>query len=118
MDCLDPPLALAPKKGINGRAKSAWMCPNHIDSELNNIGPNVNAASKVMPTTGRRYKVRRPKVMSIVDIALRRGFRNNGLIEIEDESSDEDKLTKKISGQIYRVPETGIKLDFIDRVKR
>lgn len=118
LDCLDPPLAVAPKKSKNKGAKTTWMCPNHIDFELNNINPNVNVSNKASPTKGRRYKVRRPKVVSIVDIALRRGFKNNGLIEIENETSDEEDLTTKPSGQILRVPETGIKLDFIDRVKR
>lgn len=47
---------------------------------------------------------------------MRRGFKNNGLIEILNESeSDSEKV---ISGVIYRLPENGIKLDFISRVKR
>lgn len=118
LDCLDPPLAVPPKKSKNNRAKATWMCPNHVEFELNNIDPNVNASNKTSPTKGRKYKVRRPKVVSIVDIALRRGFKNNGLIEIENESSDEENFMTKPSGQILRVPETGIKLDFIDRIKR
>jgi hypothetical protein len=118
LDCLDPPLAVPPKKSKNNRARATWMCPNHIDLELNNIDFNVNASHGASPTKGRKYKVRRPKVVSIIDIALRRGFKNNGLIEIENESSDEEDIMTKPSGQILRVPETGIKLDFIDRIKR
>lgn len=47
---------------------------------------------------------------------MRRGFRNNGLIEILNESESESE--KIVSGVIYRLPENGIKLDFISRVKR
>lgn len=118
LDCLDPPLAVAPKKSKNKGAKATWMCPNHIDFELANMDPNVNAANGTSQRRARKYRVRRPKVISIVDTALRRGFKNNGLIEIENESSDEEDLTAKSSGQILRVPEKGIKLDFIDRIKR
>lgn len=50
---------------------------------------------------------------------MKRGHRNNGLIEIEEEpSEDESEIEKEMSGVVYKVPEHGIKLDFIDRIKR
>ena len=68
---------------------------------------------------GRKYRIRKPKNAKIVDIGLRRGFRNNGLIEIENELSDEEsEIEKEMSGVIYRVPENGVKLDFIERVNQ
>ena len=55
----------------------------------------------------------------IVNIALRRGFRNSGLIEIDqDESDEESEIERELSGVIHKVPERGIKLDFIDRIRR
>lgn len=116
LDCLDPPLAAAPRKIINGKAKSGWMCPNHVDTELLNLHGPSTASGTAQPVTGRSYKVRRPKHPLFRDVAMRRGFRNNGLIEILNESESESE--KVISGVIYRLPENGIKLDFISRVKR
>lgn len=59
---------------------------------------------------------RRPKKAPIVDACLRRGFRNNGVIEIENEEEAAfEELV--ISGVVYRLPERGIKLDFIEKVK-
>lgn len=123
LDCLDPPLATAPRKtSNNGKTKHTWMCPNHIDGLLANLKTNahVTASKQAQPATGRAYKVRRPKNASIVDIGLRRGFKNNGLIEIENEPTDDESENEKTypPGVIYRVPEKGLKLDFIDRVKR
>jgi len=67
----------------------------------------------------RPVKRRKPKNPRIVDVALRRGFRNNGIIEIDNMSSDEDEFAEKdMLGTVYRLPEHGIRLDFIDRVKR
>ena len=94
------------------------MCPNHIDSELNSIDPKANISNKDRPTTGRKYKIRRPKDVVFVDTALKRGLKNNGLIEIINESSDEEISTPRSPAQLLRAPEKGLKLDFIDRVKR
>lgn len=55
----------------------------------------------------------------MVDTLLRRGHKNDGLIEIENEEDDEDSGFEEItmSGVVYRLPERGIKLDFLDKVK-
>jgi hypothetical protein len=52
-----------------------------------------------------------------VDTHLTRGFRNHGMIEIENDPS-EDELDWDEDGVIYRVTEKSIKLDFIDRVHK
>lgn len=68
---------------------------------------------------GTTHKVRRPKNAKIVVPALRRGFVNNGLIEITDDSSaDEQDEEETPDGVVFKLPASGVKLDFIDRVKR
>lgn len=85
------------------RAKTTWKCPAHIDLDI------VNRTCM----TGQARKIRRVKNAKITVPALQRGIRNNGDIELEDESSEDDD-----DSTIYRLPAMGIKLDFIDRVKR
>lgn len=100
------------------------MCPNHVDSELARLSFPSGASSKTparinLPGNFRTHKLRRPKQVNVIDIGLRRGFKNNGLIEVESEPSDEEsEEERERSGVIYRVPARGILLDFIDRVKR
>ena len=92
------------------------MCPNHVDADLLALA-SAQTASKA--ACDRAHKIRRPKNTRIVDTALRRGFVNNGNIEIETEpTDDEEEVEKEEFGVTYRVPEKGLKLDFIDRVKR
>ena len=111
LDCLDPPMANPPIKDYLNRPKYSWMCPNHVDQDLLTCRHSA---------TGRVHKTRRPKNARIVDIALRRGFKNNGIIEIENDPSDNESEVVGDEGSsiVYRVQERGIKLDFIDRVKR
>jgi len=89
-----------------------WMCPRHIDQDLRRLAP--------VGCGGRVHRVRRPRNAKIVDVALRRGFKNNGLIEIENESSDDEFIEENVGedGVIHRIPERGIKLDFINKVKQ
>jgi len=50
---------------------------------------------------------------------LRRGHKNNGLIEIDNESDHEmDFEETTANGIVYRLPERGIKLDFMATVYR
>lgn len=97
------------------------MCPNHIDHELAAVDASAMSSARLQDHKGhgRTHKVRRPKNAKIVDAGLRRGFINNGLIEIENEPSDDEVFHEREQlGVVYRLPERGIKLDFIDRVKR
>lgn len=118
LDCLNPPLPTVKTVGTK------WKCPNHADHAFK--------------------KKRRPKTAKVVDSTLRRGFRNDGNIEVLL-SSDEDEMefdsrdipihnsydtlsgvTAPVpqhilkphvqNGVIYRIPERGVKLDFIQRV--
>ncbi|KAI9809548.1 MAG: hypothetical protein M1827_006783 [Pycnora praestabilis] len=121
LDCLDPPMANPPPKGLNGKPKHSWMCPNHVEHELQNLDPSQRPLSTSHGANGigKFHKIRRPKNARIVDTALRRGFTNNGLIEIENEESEDEQFVDRESyGVVYRLPEKGIKLDFIDRAKR
>jgi hypothetical protein len=104
MDCLDPPLTALPP------LTKKWMCPLHASHAYR--------------------RMRRPKhKLRVVDVSLPRGFRNSGDIEIEnDESSEEEQIGHKlledgfesdfsIDGTTYRLPEKGIKLDFLEKIK-
>lgn len=107
LDCIEPPLANVKTLGRR------WKCPNHAD----NIFPLK----------------RRPKKIKCIDTDLQRGFVNFGDIEVLLDQGDaeapvaiqpslEDIRREKmrgmmIDGVIYRLPESGIKLDFIDAVK-
>ncbi|KAF8454638.1 hypothetical protein BDZ91DRAFT_852964 [Kalaharituber pfeilii] len=93
LDCLNPPLANPPSQ------LRKWMCPAHAEQGL--------------------LQPRRPRNAKVVDTYLRRGHKNNGYIEIENSESEEEmQFTEhEDGGIIYRLPERGIKLDFIDKIK-
>ena len=115
---MDPPLANPPYRANNGKPRTSWMCPNHIDRELSALNSTVKISNEEQPGDVKTRKIRRPKNARIVDTALRRGFKNNGLIEIQNDPSDEeDETEREEMGIVYRLPEKGVKLDFIDRVK-
>ena len=106
LDCINPPLANPPFRDPQNRAKYRWMCPAHADSVINAAGPG-----------GRLYKTRRPKNARIVDTQLRRGFKSNGIIDIElDDSAEESEVDDE--PPVYRVTERSIRLDFNDRLRR
>ena len=107
LDCLDPPLANPPRRDPQNRPKYSWMCPAHVDQDLLSAG-----------RAGRTHKMRRPKNAKVVDTHLSRGFRNNGMIEIDNEDDKDDQPEPDEDGTVYRVTERSVKLDFIDRVKR
>ena len=132
LDCLDPPKASNPKLVIEqqdelmpaarGKGKkkdksqtvTTWMCPNHITDDPNR--DNHQGHSRVI-NGSKIGKIRRPKHATIKDVSLRRGFHNNGLIEVLNDLSDTEKEEDE-PGVIYRIPEKSIKLDFIDRSKK
>jgi len=114
-------MANPPVRGSGAKPKHSWMCPNHVEHELAALDSSVMTSSRlqILKGNGRTHKVRRPKNAKIVDTALRRGFVNNGLVEIENEASDDEAFFEREQlGVVYRLPERGVKLDFIDRVKR
>jgi hypothetical protein len=110
-------MANPPPRINNGKHRQKWMCPNHADHELLALGHS----SKGYANRGKAHKVRKAKNAKVVDTSLKRGFTNNGLIEIENEPSDsetEDYQNQWDFSTVFRLPERGVKLDFIDKVKR
>lgn len=96
------------------------MCPLHADHDLRHLDPIEQNGVK-HNGIGRTHRVRRPKVVKLVEPALRRGFQNNGLIEVASEASDSEldfEDEEMPDGTVYKLPAIGIKLDFIDKVKR
>jgi hypothetical protein len=95
LDCLDTPMAKEPAPG------RPFRCPAHIDD----LGP-----------AHRRRKI---KGASVIKPAISRGIVNNGDIEIEnDPTDDEEELgfyEQREYGHTYKLPELGIKLDFISQ---
>jgi len=90
------------------------MCPLHIDHDLREMDP----ARIARPRT---FHMRRPKRAKIHDTSLRRGQTNSGIIEVVDDSSSDDESEfedETPEGSVSRLPSKGIKLDFIDKVKR
>ncbi|KAI9801107.1 MAG: hypothetical protein M1833_002975 [Piccolia ochrophora] len=127
LDCIDPPMA-NPPTALDKKERKLWMCPNHIDHELRDLHAEIPtpagrlSSHRLSSHSGNRriFKVRKPKYARIVDTALRRGSRNNGVIEIENDPSDEEEqfFEEEDDDVIHRLSEKGIKLDFIHAAKR
>lgn len=86
------------------------MCPAHVDRRGLIYGEEGYC---------RVHKQRRSNHAKPVNAVMRRGVKNNGMIDIENDPSDnsnESDLDE--NGVIYHLSEKSIKLDFIDRVKR
>lgn len=118
LDCLDPPRATLPYKQPSGDPRHTWMCPNHLEHELRAIDLSIKATGEPNPD-GKLYRLRKPKNPRIIEPAISRGIPNNGLIEvINDPSDEEDDEINNQGPLIYRLTERGIKLDFIDKMRR
>jgi len=118
LDCTDPPLAVPPRRRGDDKPSSSWRCPLHADHDLAAISRQADAAPGEL---GRIPKLRRPKNAVPLDIEVPRGHRNNGIIDVElmaDEFTFDKTKEVRMEGKVYRIPEKGIRLDFIDRVKR
>jgi hypothetical protein len=116
LDCLEPPFATAPRRGTGDKPTDSWRCPLHAEHDLANIGHSAAAPGDL----GRVPRLRKPKKAIPYDVSMTRGFRNNGLaeIELEKEEAEAEIRELEMQGKIYRIPEKSVKLDFIDRVKR
>jgi hypothetical protein len=89
-------------------ASRKWRCPAHIDDLMDILPTNLGPA----------HRYRKIKGSSPITPAWRRGTRNNGHIEIE--SSDDVQTSGGFYednkfGVVYKLPEEGIKLDFISK---
>lgn len=106
LDCLDPPMANPPPMN------RLWKCPCHIDDLL----------ATVPGTLGPAHRFRKIKGASTIKPAISRGLRNNGHIEIENALSDEEDdggfYEQREYGHVYKLPEEGVKLDFISRLRQ
>lgn len=118
LDCTDPPLAVPPRRRLGDKPGASWRCPLHVEHDLLAVGRQADAAPGDL---GRIPRLRKPKNAVPLDVAVTRGFRNNGIIEI-DLLPDEPDINKtkefNMHGKIHRIPELGLRLDFIDRVKK
>lgn len=86
-----------------------WKCPAHVDDLLAWL-PEALAPA---------HRFRKKKAEAIIRPAITRGFKNNGHIEVDLEPSDDEAdeepkfFDQQDYGKIYKLPEQGIKLDFI-----
>lgn len=84
-----------------------WRCPAHIDDLLVALPDNLAPA----------HRWRRIKGAPVIKPTVPRGLRNNGHIEVENEPSDDEEeqgfYEQREYGQVYKLPEQGIKLDFL-----
>ncbi|KAL4883446.1 hypothetical protein BJY04DRAFT_184637 [Aspergillus karnatakaensis] len=101
MDCVDPPLAVPPtQRPGSDRLHHTWMCPNHTwhDLQYSVTDDEGYEATK---------RIRRPKNPRYIDIEI-----------LPEEDKDEEIEEEDFQGVTYRVSEKGVKLNFIERVKR
>ena len=117
MECVDHPMAIPPRRRPHDKAGSTWRCPLHMDDIMNDINVKNNEPYN-LERRGRLPKVRKPKRAIPYDPDQRRGYRNNGNIQVLLEE-DQEPTFKTIDwmGQQVRLSEQAIKLDFIDKVR-
>ncbi|ROT35905.1 hypothetical protein SODALDRAFT_53895 [Sodiomyces alkalinus F11] len=102
LDCLDPPLAIPP-------VLRTWRCPAHADTLLAQLPQGLGPA----------HRFRTIKDAPVIQPAYTRGIKNNGFIEVEDESEDDSGWHDVNSfGRIYKLPAKGIMLDFLSQVHK
>jgi hypothetical protein len=80
------------------------------------------------PVTRVARKIRKRKHPKVIEPTFSRGIRNNGLIEVinnsDDDTDGEGNYTfgredpKDLNSKVFRVPERGVILDFVSKVKR
>lgn len=123
LDCLNPPLANPPYRGnfanLDIKTRPAWMCPTHAYHEIKTLDASRGGLAG-QPDAAEMAKVHRLRIPihpKIVPVHMRRGFANNGMIEVETESDDSGFESDESNGIIYKLPRRGIMLDFLDKVK-
>ncbi|KAF1945789.1 hypothetical protein EJ02DRAFT_441594 [Clathrospora elynae] len=136
LDCVDPPLANPPNINLEAAQRDAWRCPRHIEhdlrsglllqKDLNATGDDVEMADAA-PVVRVSRKVRVRKQSEYVEPTFSRGMRNNGLIEVindpDDDTDGEGNYVfspddpKDLNSKIFRIPEKGLILDFVSKVK-
>lgn len=101
MDCVDPPLAVPPtQRPGSDRLHHTWMCPNHVIHDMKYTATDEEGYETIK-------RIRRPKNPHYIDIEI-----------LPEDDEDENLEDYETEGVTYRVSEKGVKLDFIERVKR
>lgn len=122
MDCCDPPMAVPPSVNHEMTKRHAFKCPRHISRDLKAIEPRLDHVinPESVPDGYRVHRVRKPKNPKYIEPALRRGFKNNGIIEVIDDSTESEFTDDEVDGEgrVFQLPARGIKLDFIHAAKR
>jgi len=134
LDCLDPPMANPPHINLESSTRDAWRCPRHIEHDFrsgyvaqNDLTETKDVVMVDASVTRPGRKVRKPRQPKVIEPTFSRGMRNNGLIEIINDQDDDtdgegnyvfNNDEKDTASNVYRLPEKGIMLDFIDKVKR
>lgn len=114
LDCLNPPRSTPFRYSLEHK-RDIWTCPRHISHDLNQIDPMARDFQHGI----RSHKVRVPKDKHRIVYAARYkpSYRNNGLIELEDETSSAESFESQEEEGIPRIPVKGVKNDFINKVK-
>jgi hypothetical protein len=102
MDCVDPPLAIPPhQRAGSDHTYLNWMCPNHIEHELYVVHTDANNGY------AGKSRIRRPRNPRVIDV------------DVLPSDGEAEKLEEQESqGIVYRVSEHGLKLNFIERIKK
>ncbi|CBY02180.1 hypothetical protein LEMA_P009670.1 [Plenodomus lingam JN3] len=135
LDCVDPPLANPPHISLEASQRDAWRCPRHIENDfrsglllqkdLNEQGHDVEMDDAPPARVPRKLRMR--KDPQIIEPTFSRGIQNNGLIDIindpDDDTDGEGNYVfgtddaKDLNSKVFRIPEKGLILDFISKVK-
>lgn len=137
LDCVDPPLANPPHISLEASQRDAWRCPRHFEHDLRSgllLQKDLNDNSRevemstAVPAVPLARKVRMRRQPEFVEPSFTRGIRNNGLIDIINDSDDDTDGEgnyvfspddpKDLNSKIFRIPEKGVILDFVSKVKR
>ncbi|CRG83686.1 hypothetical protein PISL3812_01041 [Talaromyces islandicus] len=101
LDCTDPPMSNPPKQlHPSDKIYHNWMCPNHIDHELF----VTHSDNEAHPSISR---IRRPRNPRVIDVDI-----------LPEDSEVEELQETESQGIVYRVSEHGVKLNFIERVRK
>ncbi|KAI9653481.1 MAG: hypothetical protein M1831_006029 [Alyxoria varia] len=118
-DCLDPPMANGPYR--TQKEHKGWMCPLHSEHETGHIEPTSVMGVQNAGFAG-RHRMRKFTNPVIQEASHRRGYNNNGYIEIEDDLSDYEHGNQFMEDDeqrvVPRVPASGIILNFIEKAKQ
>ncbi|KAH7081687.1 hypothetical protein BKA63DRAFT_405592 [Paraphoma chrysanthemicola] len=131
LDCLDPPLANPPNISLEASQRDAWRCPRHTEHDLRSgllLQHDLNEDDVDMIDAPRiARKIRKRKHAHVIEPTFSRGMRNNGLIDIindtDDDTDGEGNYVfgpddpKDLNSKVFRVPERGVILDFVSKVK-